>query len=144
MINLDEILEKFLEIAENEVGVHEIKGKESNKKIIEYHATTDLKATSDEVPWCSAFVNWVVDKTGLKGTNSASARSWLYWGKSIDEPIPGCIVVLKRGQNEKKGHVGFFYSKTEHTINVLGGNQKDSVCHSFFLTMDVLDYRIPG
>jgi hypothetical protein len=32
-----------------------------------------LKATTDEVAWCAAFVNWCLVSAGKKGCNSARA-----------------------------------------------------------------------
>jgi hypothetical protein len=45
------------EIAKAELGTTEVPGTQNNPRILEYHATTTLKATTDEVPWCSSFVN---------------------------------------------------------------------------------------
>lgn len=138
------ILEKFLEIAQHELGVHESTGTESTKRILEYDATTTLKAQDDHVPWCSAFVNWVVTQAGLKGTNSAAAKSWLDWGKSIEEPVRGCIVVYKRGDDVRLGHVNFFLSQTKLFVTGIGGNQHDSVSYGNYPKYDVLDYRVPN
>lgn len=133
---------KLLTLAQNELGVHEISGEKSEERIIEYHKHTSLKATSDEIPWCSSFVCFVVDSAGLKSTNNAAARSWLNWGLGLQTPVEGCIVVLKRG-NPPNGHVGFFVrNEGINHIIVLGGNQNDKVSYSKYLKSDVLDYRI--
>ena len=66
----------WIDIAKGEMHQAEIPGPMANPRIVEYHATTSLKATFDEVPWCSAFVNWVMEQAGIKGTGSAKARSW--------------------------------------------------------------------
>jgi len=143
------ILDKFLEIAKAEIGVHETPGPTSTKRIIEYDATTTLKAQSDEIAWCSAFVNWVVTQTGIElgidlhPTNSASARSWLNWGVEISGPIPGCIAVLKRGTNPALGHVGFVNKTTKTSIELIGGNQSDQVKLQGFMKIYVLSYRVP-
>lgn len=42
----------WLKVALAEQGVHEIPGREAEDRIVEYHQTCSLKATSDEVPWC--------------------------------------------------------------------------------------------
>src|SRR6266516_1789775 len=59
----------WMSIAEGELGIHEnsLPG-ENNQRILEYHQTTTLAALTDEVPWCSSFVNWVMKKAGRKGT----------------------------------------------------------------------------
>ncbi len=131
------------EIAKGEVGVREIPGPEDNDRIVEYHSTTTLKATDDETSWCSSFVNWCVIQAGLKGTNSAAARSWLKWGMAVSHPIEGDIVIFKRGNSPTAGHVGFFVSEYNGAISVLGGNQSNKVGISAYKKDDVLGYRKP-
>jgi uncharacterized protein (TIGR02594 family) len=132
-------------IARAEMGVKEKPGSGNNPRVVEYLNSTDLdsdSAGSDETPWCSAFVNWCVEKSDNEGTNSAWARSWLDWGKRTDEPSTGCIVVFSRGTNS--GHVAFYLSKDDDSIRVLGGNQSDQVCEANYPKSRLLGYRIPG
>lgn len=133
----------WLEIARKEIGTKEVPGDQDNPKILEYHrlGAPDLRAQADEVPWCAAFVGWVLQKYGSKGTGSAAARSYLKWGYSIPEPRVGCVVVLKRGNSTWQGHVGFVVGVGPMNIDVLGGNQSDSVCIQRFPRWKVLDYR---
>jgi len=70
----------WMSIAEAELGTAEVAGTARNQRIIAYHSATSLEAKSDEVPWCSSFVNWVMRQAGYTSTNSALARSWLGWG----------------------------------------------------------------
>lgn len=136
---------EWLRIAETQVGVKELPGKAQNKQIVAYHASTKLKATDDETPWCSAFVNWCVTKSGLKGTDSAAAISWLSWGQEMKIPAHGCIVVMRRGDKPWQGHVGFYLGKNASgtKIQVLGGNQGDAVKVVEFPASKVLSYRWP-
>src|SRR5262249_35643468 len=53
--------------------------------------------------WCADFVNFVLRRSGYPTTNSRAAKSFLDYGKRIDSPRVGAIVVLKRGANN--GHV---------------------------------------
>ena len=93
-------------IAQSQYGVEEIPGDEHHPQIIEYFTHTELAAMTDETAWCSAFANWVIDKAGLHGTNSARARSWEAWGDQItDQPQSGDVVVFSRGNNPALGHV---------------------------------------
>jgi len=138
----------WIDIAKKEIGNKEITGGKDNPRILEYHSTTLLKAKHDEVPWCSAFVNWVISQTGLKGTGSASARSWLKWGKGIAEPAVGAITVIWRTSPKSwEGHVGFYLGpdpNDKSRILVLGGNQKDRVSIASYETSRVLGYRWPS
>lgn len=129
--------------AELAAGVREVRGPEANPRIVEYHAATSFEATSDEVPWCSSFVNWCLQHAGYEGTRSAAARSWLTWGEPLDEPRYGCIVVLSRGSNPKRGHVGFCVQHRDEEVRLLAGNQHDAVTIEAFSTARVIAYRWP-
>lgn len=137
----------WFDIAENELGVAEIPGPASNTRIVEYLKSTTLRgsatANNDETPWCSAFVNYCVEKAGYAGTDSASARSWQNWGKPTQQPTPGCIAVFRRDPDPSNGHVAFFVSENGGVIKVLGGNQSDKVCYAEFPSSRLLSYRIP-
>ena len=86
--------------------------------------------------WCAAFVNAVLEETGIEGSASVSdypltARSFLQWGTEVTTPEPGDIVVFPRGNSSWQGHVGF-YLKTQQINGVdyyliLGGNQNNKV-----------------
>ena len=87
----------WYDVAKAELGVREnSKTNKHNARIIEYHATTTLKAQTDEIPWCSSFVNWVFTQSSYKGTNNALAKSWLDWGVKIISPVKGDIVIIKK------------------------------------------------
>lgn len=143
---------RWLQIAETEIGVHEVKGGE-NPRILEYHATTALHSREDEVPWCAAFVNWCLTQAGIKGTDSAAAISFAAWGDRITAPREGCIVVVRQRQkgldqatgSSSGNHVAFFQKIESGRIYLLGGNQSDSVKVSSFglSSYDVVAYRWP-
>lgn len=133
----------WLEIALREYGVSEIAGARYNSRIFDYHQVTTLKATSDEVAWCSSFICWCMERAGVPSTKSASARSWLNFGVSIGAPVLGCVVILKRGIDVTKGHVALFIFDHEDFFFGLGGNQNNEVCIQRFKKEDVLGYRMP-
>lgn len=130
-------------IALAELGNAEISGAgRNNKRIVAYHKATGLPNEPDETPWCSSFVNWVVKKAGKQGTNSASARSWLKWGKSTTKPKQFDIVVFWRGEpNGWQGHVAFYLGTEGSTVKVLGGNQGNKVSVANYPKARVLSYR---
>ena len=144
----------WMDIAITELGVSEnaLPG-EHNKRIVEYHSTTTLKATTDETPWCSSFVNWVMVQSGRRGTSNALAKSWASWGSGATNPSYGAVIVIKKkiGKTDKATgsstgyHVGFFISKTATAVRILGGNQSDKVKYSNFMLAgyDVIAYRTP-
>lgn len=129
------------------MGVIEQPGAKHHPLILWFHSQTSLKATSDEVPWCSAFVCAVMEMAGYKSPRSAAARDWLKWGGlCLDKPAFGAIVVFDRSDpsNKNAAHVGFYWGKSgDGRIDVLGGNQRNRVCVAPYLETDVLGYRWP-
>lgn len=146
---------KWLEVAENELGQHEVAGAE-NPRILEYHATTTLHAMEDEVPWCASFVNWCIEQAGFKGTSSALAKSWLNWGHAIRSPVMGCVCVIRKKQKDlfqdtatgsySGYHVAFWLAEKDNRVHLLGGNQSDQVKMSSFNleSYEIISYRMPN
>ncbi len=130
----------WITTAEGELGTAEIVGAKHNPRVIEYHATTG-KFKDDETPWCSSFANWVMKQSGQPGTGSAMASSWAKYGKAIDKPAYGSVVVFDHGGG--KGHVGFVVGMAGGKLQVLGGNQSNQVKVSNFGTSEVKAYRVP-
>mgnify|MGYP001568627495 CR=1 FL=1 len=140
--------ETWLSVALGEIADHtaEIPGPAANPQIVQYNAVTTLKATSDEVPWCSSFACWVMEQAGAPSTKSMMARSWLNWagGEMLSLPRFGAIVVLARGAKmSNQGHVGFLVSSRPGRVAILGGNQGDQVSIEWYDESRVLGYRWP-
>jgi uncharacterized protein (TIGR02594 family) len=133
------MLKLAFNLAQRFIGLKEIAGNMDNPQILSMLKLDGDWPEHDEVPWCSAFVNYICWLLRLPRSKSLMARSWLEVGKAVqlkDAEI-GDIVVLKRGTGKQPGpevtdapgHVGFYagLSDDEHLIEVLGGNQSDSV-----------------
>lgn len=150
MANPDSVLPddpSWLKTAFKELGEREIAGRKSNPDIQRFLQSTivgPVVPVADEVPWCSAFVNFCMEQNGLKGTNNRLARSWLTWGKATKQPTRGCVVVFDRpGGGPQAGHVAFYLSGSPQTgIRVLGGNQSDAVTISN-QHLPFLAFRVP-
>ena len=110
----------------NETGII---GTKSNPEILAYFEASGFpNIQDDDIAWCAAFVNWVLAKCGIQGTEKLLARSFLNWGKKTETPQVGDIVVLWRiSPDSIYGHVGFYVSETVSSVYILGGNQADSV-----------------
>lgn len=128
----------WLTVARGEIGQEEVSGAaHHNPRIIAYHATTGLRAQTDEIAWCASFVNWVMLQTGIEGTGSAGAASWLRWGQPC-EAQTGAIVVIRNqaaagsSLTTTGNHVGFLLEETATHYVVLGGNQSNMVRRSQF------------
>jgi len=138
----------WMTIARAEIGTKEFSGDADNPEVVKYLksvGTLNVRSqVQDETAWCSAFVNWCMEKSGKAGTEKATARSWLNWGRQIPAPQPGCVVVLWRGSPSGwQGHIGFFVKETNNNVHLLGGNQSDAVNIRKYRKNRVLGYRLP-
>ena len=131
-------------MAKTQLGLKEIVGNKHNPKILEYHKKTG-GFTSDEVPWCSSFVNWCCYNTGFERSGEANARSWLGVGRKVTDPMVGDVVILWREKKTGwKGHVGFYAGEKGKNILVLGGNQSNEVNYQYYPKSRLLGYRRLG
>lgn len=134
----------WMELAWAELGQSEVKGALANPRIQAMFADAGHpETTSDEVPWCAAFVGAILNRTGWEHTGSLMARSYLRYGIALEEPREGCIVVLSRGSDPAAGHVGFYVGKRDGLVTVLGGNQGNRVSVQDFPAGQVLGFRWP-
>lgn len=138
---------KWMLIAEKEIGQREKPGKEHNPRILEYLRATrlDEQALADETAWCAAFVSWCLEQSGYKNPHYALARNYLKYGDAVDPQHAsfGDILVFSRGSNERQGHVCFHVLDIGADIEVLGGNQRNSVRYSHESKADLLGVRRP-
>ena len=136
--------DQWLKVAYDELGIKTLPLGESNSRVTEYHAGTNITGYDDKAAWCSSFINWVFSRVGISGTGSALARSWLDWGLTLQSPIEGCVVVLEREEPTGwKGHVGFYLRTQGERVYLLGGNQLGAVCEHDYDISTVLSYRWP-
>lgn len=122
----------WMSVARREVGQSEILGTRHNPRIIQYHASTRLRAASDEIPWCSSFVNWCLRQAGIDGTRSAAAISWLSWGRASNARQGAVALIYNPSARNTRlsrsgNHVGFLVQETATHFILLGGNQGDQV-----------------
>jgi uncharacterized protein (TIGR02594 family) len=139
------------QIAQRFIGIEEVGGTVDNPMILAMLRLDSGWPEHDEVPWCSAFVNYICWLLRLPRSKSLRARSWLRVGiqVSLDNAETGDIVVLKRGSGDQPGpevinapgHVGFYAGKDGPWIEVLGGNQNDTVKVSRYPAKNLLSIR---
>ena len=135
----------WLVIARREHGVRTFPPGQSNPRVTQYHAGTNIPGYDDKASWCSSFVDWTLRQAGIAGTGSALARSWLAWSEPMDPPRVGCITVLNRDEPDGwKGHVGFFLRADHEFVHLYGGNQLEEVREHFYPRSSVLGYRWPS
>jgi uncharacterized protein (TIGR02594 family) len=119
--------------------------KESNPALTQYLAKANPKLDPSITPWCAGYVGSVLNASGMKGTGSLMAKSYLKYGNPTNNPTQGDIVVLNRGSDPRYGHVGFVESidYNKGVVNVLGGNQGNSVSIKSFPLGQVAGFRQP-
>ena len=104
--------------------------------------------------WCAAFVNAVLLKNDIPGSESIHefpllAKSFLEWGHAVhpDDVRSGDIVVFPRGNKGWQGHVGFYIGQTVHDdvlfYLILGGNQDQMVSVEKYTAKRALAIRRP-
>jgi uncharacterized protein (TIGR02594 family) len=128
--------------AQKYLGVREIPGVNHHPLILAmWKAIKRGGIRDDETPWCAAFVGFCLENVGIVSSRFESARSYLDWGRRIDRPVHGCIVVFTR---EGGGHVGFLVGVDGRgDLLVLGGNQGNEVNVRTFPRGRVTGYRWP-
>ncbi len=117
------------QLASRFIGLKEIPGENHNPMILAMLKLHNEWPQEDEVPWCSAFVNFISFLLNLPGTKSLAAISWETTGRaiSIEEAKKGFdIVVLRRGEGWQR-HVGFYSHHNKENVWLLGGNQNNQV-----------------
>lgn len=135
------------EIAQGYIGTTEGPGPEDNPAIMEMYASVGHDwVEHDTVAWCAAFVGHCLEKAGLRSTRRLNARSYLDWGIPVDlaDAQEGDIVIFSRGSKSWQGHVGFFVKTAGTMIEVLGGNQSDSVNIQCYAKSRLLGVRRAG
>ncbi len=143
-------------IAQRFIGTKEIPGKRDHPLILAMLRLDQQWPEGDEVPWCSAFMNFVAWLLRLPRSKSLRARSWLQVGVPVkleDAEVGFDVVILKRGGGKQPGpevikapgHVGLYAGREcgplGDQILILGGNQGDTVSVESYPTSRVLGVR---
>jgi uncharacterized protein (TIGR02594 family) len=131
-------------IGQRFVGLTEVSGPASNPLILAMLRLDVATVAGDDVPWCSAWLNWIAWLLRLPRSKSLAARSWLNVGEPIElheATVGNDVVILKRGTGDQPGpevlnapgHVGLFAGAEfddrgiAHEVLLLAGNQGNQV-----------------
>lgn len=132
-----ELGQRLLAAAQSKTGL-----REGSAGLGDFFKASGVKIDPEKEAWCAAFVNAVLAGQGISGTGKLNARSFLGFGQGTDSPEKGDIVVLKRGADQSKGHVGFFAGQDANgRILVTAGNQGNAVSTAPFDRSQVLGFR---
>lgn len=128
------------DLAARQIGLNE---RDQRAALTDYLQTGGVNLDPASLAWCAAFVNSTLTQSGMEGTGSNMARSFLEWGQPVDEPQRGDIAVFSRGDPDGPyGHVGFFDGyNPDGTLRILGGNQGDAVSIDAYGTDRLLGFR---
>lgn len=139
------------DLAQRFIGIKEIPGGQHNPHILAMLKLDNSWPTGDEVPWCSAFTNYIAWLLRLPRSKNLQAQSWLQVGKAVkleDASVGFDVVVFSRGTTQPvgpgllpPGHVGFYGGHSAAHVQTLGGNQSDSVSLAPYATSRLLGVR---
>lgn len=126
------------------VGTKELKGGQANNPLIlaMIACCDETAAINDEVPWCSACINFIAKLSNTPRSKSLAAKSWLKVGHVIPNAeltIGWDVVILNRTSNPALGHVGLFAGWAEKSTEfwLLAGNQSNSISLQKFNTSEI-------
>lgn len=159
----------LFDLATRFVGLSEFPGSHSNNDQIMAMLRLDQPwPENDEVPWCSAFLNYCAWLLRLPRSKHLAARSWLSVGKPIAmhdaEPKYDVVIFARPSRNKASfpgpeagsvqdgfppGHVGLFagldwregFAAKNQLVQVLGGNQSNRVGISYYPMSRILGAR---
>lgn len=113
----------WMPFAVAELGINEV---DNVARIKEYHSVGGGYMQEPTVSWCASFIGWCLDKASIKGTRSASSRSYLSYGESVGKTkVPYGAIAVFGVPNSGKGHVTFVVEDKGDSLVCVGGNQSD-------------------
>jgi uncharacterized protein (TIGR02594 family) len=106
----------------------------------QYKGTNPTKRRS---LWCADFLNLVLEKSGMPGTNSSMAGSFTSYGRRLSGPQVGAIAVISRGGGA--GHVGIV-TEIDASGNpvLISGNHNNTVAEATYPRGRVMAYVWPA
>lgn len=133
---------EYLTIARRNVGEGETDGENNSPFIRRMWKALGLSWLLGQ-PWCGGVMARWMQQAGIQPPAHAyRALSWAKWGAALPGPMLGAVAVLTR---KGGGHVGIVtgISANGQEVELLGGNQDNSVSLSWFVTRRVTAWRAP-
>jgi uncharacterized protein (TIGR02594 family) len=92
--------------------------------------------------WCARFMNFVLERSGYKGTGSDLANSFARYGRRVSGPQVGAIAVMWRGR--RGGHVGVVSGIDENgNPIIISGNHNNRVAEAAYPRQRIYAYVMP-
>lgn len=129
-----------LALSRSYTGLSETRDTSAIQSILSASGTAALDPTKQA--WCAAYANAVLAKSGMAGTGSNMASSFLNWGQATSNPQMGDVVNLKPQSAGSSGHVGFFAGRDDlGKVLVSAGNQGNAVSTASYPADQVVSFR---
>jgi len=133
----------YLIHARKDIGLREIKGPSHAARIIQAFSIIGHPwLNTDEHAWCAGILGaWFKEKGLSIPKNAFRALSWAEYGYPVGVMLGAIAVITRKGG----GHVGLVtgITKDGKAVRVLGGNQGDMVCESWFPIERITTFRCP-
>jgi len=133
----------YLAHARKDIGLREIKGPSHAARIIQaWKVIGHSWLKTDEDAWCAGILGSWLKECGLPiPKNAFRAHEWGVYGYPVDAMLGAIAVMTRKGG----GHVGLVTGITQDgkAVRVLGGNQGDMVCESWFPIERITTFRCP-
>jgi uncharacterized protein (TIGR02594 family) len=113
----------------------------SNSIVAEARRWLGTNPTHRRTLWCAAFMNFVLERTGHRGTGSDLARSFASAGHRVSGPQVGAIAVMSRRGGGHVGVVSGVDSKGNPII--ISGNHRRTVAEAVYPRGRVYAYVLP-
>lgn len=145
--------EKFLQIAESQVGVQEPNG---DDKYIQWYNSQTGAGFPMNTPWCQIFVCWCADQAGVSRevipltASCTAAMNWfirdgVWHARGTFRPQPGDLVYFDWDLSGDCDHVGIVQSVSGSSFTTIEGNASGSGADGVRRKSYALDYsRIRG
>ena len=135
----------WLTVVLSQIGVTEIVGPSGSNPVVEEYLAVVGMPSDDDIAWCSALANWSFKTVGIKTNCKPNAQSFLRDSHFmfINEPVLGCVVVFKRGNEPWMGHVAFYLDVNKANIVCVGGNQSNRVGVNSYAASKKMGYLWP-
>lgn len=133
---------EYLTIARRDIGQRETDGENSSPFLRRMWLAQKLPWLLGQ-PWCGGVMAHWMRQAGVEPPAHAyRALSWAKWGVPLPAPMLGAVAVLTR---KGGGHVGIVtgISADGQQVELLGGNQNNSVNASWFDARRVTAWRAP-
>jgi len=120
----DSLRRVVIAIAQAELGVEELSGRNDGPRVEQYLAYCELPSGYQ---WCAAFVSWCFGQAGLAEPRTPWSPSLFPLSRQVLKPQPGDILGLWIQSKNRIGHVGIVESADESWCISIEGNLQNAV-----------------